>query len=583
MRPFLKFNEIVRRRPLIFVLVVVVASVELYTALMVTLLSDMMVDTFRKGNCKSVGHIIQNELPNRFGSAFFELVEAGKISAEEMRNFEAFANEHDAYAFALYDNKGKLISKSANSSTSEFSSDTDLLREAMGGNISGKFQEPDPGNRFYSARNIIYTGRMCIPVYDRAAENMLGVVEIDKDASELLRGMNKIKSTVWGSSFMASSVLAAVLAAVIWYFYRIQHKMEKDLRRRGEDLDREKEKLETIVDGVGVGLSMVDKNCRIMWVNKVIESWWGSREKLIGSSCHASFWKTPVKCSACPLNKGSKDRTEIRQLIASGKKRHFQVFFWPVKDSACSVEYTIELIQDITERVEMQMHLVQAGKMTAIGELSGSIAHEINNPAGITLATVTQMLAENGSENQEAKKSLEIIKKNVLRIADITSRLLRFSRYSTTDHSALNLNTVIEESLSFVSHRIRSSKVNLSRKFTRDRIEVKGNSNELQQVFLNLFNNALDAMPSGGDLCVSSEKSDSTARVTIADTGIGIAPENLERVFTPFFTTKEPGKGTGLGLSISKQIIEKHGGTLAVTSIFGKGTRFIITIPRKLN
>jgi signal transduction histidine kinase len=159
------------------------------------------------------------------------------------------------------------------------------------------------------------------------------------------------------------------------------------------------------------------------------------------------------------------------------------------------------------------------------------------------------------------------------------NNLLNFSRTGAAEFAEVDLNTVVEETLSLIAHPFRTARVRVLRDLQKELPPVRGSNNRLQQVFLNLFMNARDAMPSGGMLEVRTTSNNGTVEVEITDTGSGIPRESLHRIFDPFFTTKSSGRGTGLGLSVTYGIIQEHAGRIDVRSTLGKGTSFRLEFP----
>jgi hypothetical protein len=236
------------------------------------------------------------------------------------------------------------------------------------------------------------------------------------------------------------------------------------------------------------------------------------------------------------------------------------------------------ILDDITDRAELERRLVQADKLSSIGLLAAGVAHEVNTPLAV-ISTYAQMLAKQVSGDDQKSKLLEKIAKQTFRASEIVNSLLNFSRTSPTDFGEVDLNRVIRETAGLVEHQFEKAGVNTQLTLAEDLALVRGNSGKLQQVFLNLFINARDAMPGGGSLCVRSWAESGFAHIEIADTGQGISPENLARIYDPFFTTKAPKKGTGLGLSITYGIVQEHNGIIEVESVLGRGTRFRLELP----
>ena len=250
-----------------------------------------------------------------------------------------------------------------------------------------------------------------------------------------------------------------------------------------------------------------------------------------------------------------------------------------------------ELERTLRELKETQAQLVQAGKMAAVGQLAGGVAHELNNPLTGVLTYAKRLLARADDESLKRNEafrifpeSLRIIRDSALRCKRITENLLNFSRQAKAEHSSLDINEVIENTLGLLGMQLKSAKIDLIKELQPNLPPIIGNSNQLQQVFTNLILNAMQAMPEGGSLRIQSKMGVSKAGerliyIEFTDTGCGIPKENLPRIFEPFFTTRPPGKGTGLGLSISYGIIDAHNGFIEVESEEGKGTTFRIILP----
>lgn len=228
-----------------------------------------------------------------------------------------------------------------------------------------------------------------------------------------------------------------------------------------------------------------------------------------------------------------------------------------------------------------QAQLVQSGKMAAVGQLAAGVAHEVNNPLQIILSRV-QLLMMRNQEQEPLVQDLKLIEANVKRISRIIRSLLDFARHNSgeEDWRVVELLPLIGQTVELMRHLMEKAGITLTvTNKTDDMLVVYGNVGEMEQVFLNLLINALQATPEGGDIdvCLASEGTDVVIRVS--DTGKGIAEEDLARIFEPFYTTRESQGGTGLGLAIISGIIEKHRGRIEVESVAGKGTTFILTFP----
>ncbi|HHT9130004.1 MAG TPA: ATP-binding protein [Candidatus Brocadiaceae bacterium] len=252
--------------------------------------------------------------------------------------------------------------------------------------------------------------------------------------------------------------------------------------------------------------------------------------------------------------------------------------------SASVIEYgnkrTIQWIcRDITERKRMELQLIQAERLAAVGELAAGVAHEINNPLGGLQNFVKMMKKEPGNVSQNLE-FLDLMSEGLKRIEVIVKQLMAFSRPYSIHMANHRLNEIVENSLRFVDHRIKEQDILLETNLFSNLPEIYGDADNISQVIINIIVNALDSMPNGGTLMIETGYCDhqpSSIHVKIADTGSGIQEEILSKIFNPFFTTKE--MGSGLGLAISKRIIDDHNGNIMVKSKLGEGTTFYVCLP----
>ena len=241
------------------------------------------------------------------------------------------------------------------------------------------------------------------------------------------------------------------------------------------------------------------------------------------------------------------------------------------------------IFDDVTHRTELERRLVQADKLSSIGLLAAGVAHEVNTPLAV-ISTYAQMLTKQVAGDEQKSRMLEKIARQTFRASEIVNSLLNFSRTSTTELTAVQLNQVIQETLSLLEHQLKKAGIEVRTSLDPALEPVKGNAGKLQQVFLNLFLNARDAMEPRGVLeietrCGTTVSGEPGVVVEITDSGHGIAPEHLSRIYDPFFTTKSAKKGTGLGLSVTYGIIQEHGAVIEANSRQGEGTCFHLEFP----
>jgi PAS domain S-box-containing protein len=253
-----------------------------------------------------------------------------------------------------------------------------------------------------------------------------------------------------------------------------------------------------------------------------------------------------------------------------------------LKETNRHLQEAMGALQEKTnELTATTQQLWQASKLATMGELSASIAHELNNPLA-TVALRAESLLMQLPESSDQRRPLEIIAQEVDRMATLVNNLLQFSRRSHRQVSTLDPSEEIANSLEFVHYHLRGRNIEVVREFADGLPSMQADREQLRQLFLNLLTNASDSMPQGGKLTVratSNGSGDSAVAIDFADSGEGITAENMEKIWEPFFTTKPEGKGTGLGLAICRRIVEEHGGTIRIASELGQGTTVHIVLP----
>jgi PAS domain S-box-containing protein len=271
--------------------------------------------------------------------------------------------------------------------------------------------------------------------------------------------------------------------------------------------------------------------------------------------------------------------TEVDLLTALGQEMPIAWSCSPMQDDTGGLAGIVAVGRDLRERRLLEAQLIQSAKMASLGVMAGGIAHELRNPLGIISASA-QLMAEHPDDAQLRDESTQKVHAATRRASLIIENLLKFARPQPERMKAVDLNDVLEQTIALLAHQMSLQKVKLKTDFQPDLRSIYGNPALMQQVFTNLILNACNAMPEGGRLTITTRAIEAgQVEIQVNDTGQGIAPEYLNKVFDPFFTTMPVGKGTGLGLSISYSVIQQHQGTIEVESQVGQGTTFYIRLP----
>ncbi|HLW86157.1 MAG TPA: ATP-binding protein [Candidatus Sulfotelmatobacter sp.] len=356
------------------------------------------------------------------------------------------------------------------------------------------------------------------------------------------------------------------------------------LQQKAAEYERLKDFNENIVESINIGVMALDMEDRIESWNAQMEVMyalprWQTLTQPVRSIFPAEFVEEFYRVRQ---NAGIHNLYKFRLKTPTGETRTVNVAIAPLVTRKFQVVGRLVIMDDITERVELEAQLSQSDKLSSIGLLAAGVAHEVNTPLAV-ISSYTQMLAKQLQGDPQKSGLLEKITRQTFRASEIVNNLLNFSRTSGSEFSEVDVNKVIADTLALLEHQFKISKIQVSREFAPNISAIQGNQGRLQQVFLNLFLNAKDAMPGGGTLSVATSNGDLVS-VRVADTGSGIAPEHIQRIYDPFFTTKTApregqSRGTGLGLSVTYGIIQEHAGQIRVESNPGAGTTFALDFP----
>jgi len=356
------------------------------------------------------------------------------------------------------------------------------------------------------------------------------------------------------------------------------------LEEKAQEYERLKEFNENIVESINVGVFAVDLQDKIESWNSQMEVMYAlPRADAIGKSIldvlPPAFVEEFFRVRNDP---GTHNLYKFRLGTTAGDTRVVNVAIAPLISKDYSVVGRLVIVDDITERIDLEAQLSQADKMSSIGLLAAGVAHEVNTPLAV-ISSYAQMLAKQLQGDEKRSALLDKITKQTFRASEIVNNLLNFSRTSGTEFGSVDLNRIIHDTLALLEHQFKTARIRVVGELPPDLPQIHGNQGKLQQVFLNLFLNAKDAMPQGGTLTVRTAH-DHGVRVHVIDTGTGIAPEHIHRIYDPFFTTKgrptQGGSGgTGLGLAVTYGIIQEHAGKIRVESSPGEGTSFHMEFP----
>ena len=360
-------------------------------------------------------------------------------------------------------------------------------------------------------------------------------------------------------------------------------RLYRQLRMKAEELDRMREFSENILESLNDGLVVLNREDHVVRWNRRLEELYGIRheqavDRRIDEIFDGSFYDTLRAARRDSPDGAALYRVPLMTRHDPARRVLINLATTPLRDSDGAIAGTIVVIEDISSRVQLEEQLQISEKMASLGLLAAGVAHEVNTPL-TGISSYTQMLLQGADPADPSTQVLEKIERQTFRAAKIVNGLLNLARPAQVDSGPVDINAVVNDVLSLLEHQFRTGSIQVRKELAPVSPVVQGTEYKLQQVFLNLFLNARDAMPRGGWLSISTRAGADEASIQVADTGSGIQADHLSRIYDPFFTTKDIGKGTGLGLSITYGIVQEHGGTITCDSSVGHGTRFTLTLP----
>lgn len=409
-----------------------------------------------------------------------------------------------------------------------------------------------------------FTKRRKIDAADIKPEQL---VELRDEAEKVLSGAlgSAISTLILRKKLVLTDELSSSIRQIT---DRLRLSREK-LEEANVELSFLKEFSQNIIESVPQGIATLDREHRVTYWNRAMET----ISNIKRDKAHGKPIEELLHCIQPDIFSGgitggeyTCDRKSLSPALLKVSVSHF-------KDPQGGF---VLMIDDITETKRREEELLQASKYASIGKLTAGISHEIGNP----LASISSLVQEiqEVSSPEFHKEALDIINHHIERIVRIVRSLGDFARLYTPEKVSANIIDVLDSTLNLTRYDKKFKKIEIIKDidFVPD---IKINPDQIQQVFLNLLLNALDAMPEGGKLTIKVKQTKGNIDIVFKDTGLGMDKDTAERVFDPFFTTKSPGKGTGLGMSICYGIIKEHGGKILVDSTKGKGTTFIIRLP----
>ncbi len=380
---------------------------------------------------------------------------------------------------------------------------------------------------------------------------------------------------------LGTAIAVGVLAEV-----ETQERLE--IARLGQEVRAREEFIRNVVESLRDGVVVLDLEGRVVGWNRALETRYGIKaEEVLGRGFLDLFPNLKREGLSGPVERvlrGEIDEFTL-EAVEHETLRKGRVLL-NIKGSLLRENAVpsgaVLLVEDITERVALERAARQSEKLAALGTLSAGLAHELNNPIGIISSRIEVMLMEAESQNlpEEVRADLNVLHRNAQRVARIAQSLLSFARQSPGARAPVDVNRVVEETLLLVDQQMSKEGIRVSTRLEPALPPLLGDANALQQVVLNLLTNAREAMMDGGEIRIETGIAPGrpgSIRLVVTDTGPGIPPDLLPKIFDPFYTTK--AEGTGLGLSVSYGIVREHQGTVDVQSEPGKGTTFILTFP----
>jgi hypothetical protein len=363
----------------------------------------------------------------------------------------------------------------------------------------------------------------------------------------------------------------------------------QEQEHRAGELEILKEFNESIVESINVGLMAVDLNGSITRLNSALEEIFSlTRDEAVGKNVEDLFAEDFADTLHQVLGPDGWHLRQTRQIYKmhtatrAGRSLVLNIALAPLCADSDEQTGALVVFEDVTQRLHLEEQLQQREKLSSIGLLAAGVAHEVNTPL-TGISSYTQMLLNMLPESDPKHALLLKVRRQADRATEIVNNLLNFSRTgSAAEFGGVDIHRVLDDTLQLLEPQLRRSQIEIVRDYAEKLPQVHGNAVKLQQVFTNLILNARDSIANGnGCITLATRKGDDDGLllIEVADSGVGIAPEDVAKIYDPFFTTKGVGRGTGLGLAVTYGIVQEHSGHISVSSTPGLGTQFRITLP----
>lgn len=353
--------------------------------------------------------------------------------------------------------------------------------------------------------------------------------------------------------------------------------------------------LPQLIDSLTDAVIVTDRAHRVIAANRrYLDAFGGpARAGVAGVDCgvavrcaEAAAGFGPKECAACDVVESRAPQRRLRIVSDPyGASRRWEATFSPVLDAAGDVTHVVEVWRDVSERSQLESQLSHSERLASLGILAAGVAHEINNPLASILAGVEileRRLQEDASHSVssgEASEVLQVLGRETRRCRDITDKLLLLAQPYSVAPTWVSVNRAVEDTISLLRYQTQHQGVRAVAEIEPAMPEIWAKDSGVRAICMNLMLNAVQAMPKGGTLRVRTRSFGHHVAIEVDDTGPGIAPPHLDRIWDPFFTTKPPGQGTGLGLSITQRIVTRHAGSIRAENLPQGGARFTVELP----